>query len=263
MHYKPVFCFFLSLFISTANAQEKCLKHSHSHNDYKQAQPLTDALKNKFSSVEADVFLKKGELFVSHFHPAAKSPSLETLYLKPLKELAEKQNGIIYTNASLILLIDIKSDAEKTYAALKILLSKYGGLLTRYENGKIINGAVTIILSGNKPYRTLPGEELRYAFIDQNLFTLDQPLKDVAFIMASTKYSRILKWQGKGNIPYKEKQKLTLLVKQAHSQGKIVRLWASPERSNVWKELLDCGVDLINTDELQKLNTFLSSALPF
>lgn len=50
-------------------AQECCLKNAHSHNDYKQKHPLSDALKNKFNSIEADVFLINGKLIVSHVHP--------------------------------------------------------------------------------------------------------------------------------------------------------------------------------------------------
>ncbi|WP_317193247.1 hypothetical protein [Mucilaginibacter segetis] len=43
----------------------------------------------------------------------------------------------------------------------------------------------------------------------------------------------------------------------AHKFGKRVRLWASPENTAVWKELLSCGVDLINTDKLAELKKFL------
>ena len=58
-------------------------------------------------------------------------------------------------------------------------------------------------------------------------------------------------------IPADEKQKLTELITQAHQQHKKVRLWASPENKAVWKELLSCGVDLINTDNLEELRQFL------
>ena len=246
---------FLSLIV--ANAQDSSLKHSHSHNDYKQDHPLTDALKNKFSSIEVDVFLIKGELVVSHVHPVFKKQSLEIMYLKPIKELYEKQRGVIYSDAPLVLLIDIKSDAEKTYAALSILLKSYSSILTRYENGEIIQGAVTIILSGHKAHEMLQKENLRYAFIDQNLLTLEQPAQNKTYLMASEKYSNVLKWKGSGPIPEKEKKKLTAIVKCAHEQGKLIRLWASPENENVWKELLNCDVDLISTNELEKLRRFL------
>ena len=75
--------------------------------------------------------------------------------------------------------------------------------------------------------------------------------------MASTKYSNVLKWKGKGEIPKEEKEKLITLVNQAHKEDKVVRLWASPENKKVWTELLNCGVDLINTDKLEMLGAFL------
>jgi hypothetical protein len=40
--------------------------------------------------------------------------------------------------------------------------------------------------------------------------------------------------------------------------GAKVRLWASPERKAVWDELLKCGVDLINTDQLVTLKNYLN-----
>ena len=58
-------------------------------------------------------------------------------------------------------------------------------------------------------------------------------------------------------MPVKERDKLHSFVNMAHKQGKKVRLWASPEREEVWRELLACGVDLINTDELIVLKQFL------
>jgi hypothetical protein len=79
------------------------------------------------------------------------------------------------------------------------------------------------------------------------------------FLAASAKYSDVLSWRGKGVIPETEKAKLVQLTASAHEQGKKVRLWASPENETVWKMLLECGVDLISTDKLEKLKLFLES----
>ncbi|HEY0029820.1 MAG TPA: phosphatidylinositol-specific phospholipase C/glycerophosphodiester phosphodiesterase family protein [Bacteroidia bacterium] len=261
MYLKPLLCLIFIFTCFSGKAQGPCLKNAHSHNDYRQKRPLSDALQNGFNSMEADVFLVKGQLLVSHLPPRSKKcSSLEALYLLPLKTLFDKQQGMVYSNGSLILLIDIKSNATDTYRLLSKLLEQYRAMLTRYEDGKIIAGAVTIILSGNKPYEELQKEKTRFAFIDQSLLELDQPRQEDLCLMASTKYSSILKWKGKGLIPAKEKNKLMQLVKQAHEQGKKVRLWASPENKIVWKELLDCGVDLINTNKLEELKLFLASS---
>ena len=154
-------------------------------------------------------------------------------------------------------MIELKSDAPRTYAALDKLLFKYKNILTRYENGKITKRAITVIITGNKPYKELQDQNTRFAFIDQNLLSLNDSTSNLLCPLASTKYSNVLSWKGKGKIPVDEKQKLVEIVTLAHSQNKKVRLWASPEKKNVWKELLDCGVDLINTNELEDLKQFL------
>jgi hypothetical protein len=37
----------------------------------------------------------------------------------------------------------------------------------------------------------------------------------------------------------------------------MVRFWATPEKPEVWRELLKAEVDLINTDKLAELREFL------
>lgn len=253
---------YILLFIPSLNSfsQDCILLNAHAHNDYKHKHPLSDALQNKFASIEADIFLINNELIVSHTRPFfKKKKTLENLYLKPLLDSCLKNNGMVYKECdeSIILLIDIKTDATETYKELKKYLDKYKSILSKYENGEVITNAVTIVLTGNKPYDAVQKETIRYAFIDQSLTSLDKPFDSSFCFMTSTKYSNVLSWEGKGEIPKAEKEKLIALVNQAHQQGKKVRLWASPENIIVWKALLDCGVDLINTDELKKLNSFL------
>jgi hypothetical protein len=36
-----------------------------------------------------------------------------------------------------------------------------------------------------------------------------------------------------------------------------LRLWGTPDAPAMWKELRDAGVDLINTDKLPELRSFL------
>jgi hypothetical protein len=80
--------------------------------------------------------------------------------------------------------------------------------------------------------------------------------------MASCKYSKLLNWRGIGILPEIEKQRLCAFVEIAHKFGRKVRLWASPENTHVWRTLLACGVDLINTDKLEELKRFLTADKP-
>ncbi len=242
------------------NAQQERLEKSHSHNDYLQKHPLTDALKNRFASIEVDVFLVKGELIVSHTHPFFKKQTLEELYLKPLAKIWKERGQEIYRDTPLILLIDIKSDAEKTYPVLKELLKKYAVMFSEWPGGQVRLGAISIILSGNTPTEQIRAESFRHiAFLDQDLLGSKTQKLPGTCMMLSTKYSKLVHWRGRGKMPEKEKQKLTELVREAHHNGFIVRLWASPEKKKVWKELLDCGVDLICTDKITMLSEFLNA----
>jgi hypothetical protein len=133
-------------------------------------------------------------------------------------------------------------------------------MLTSYHNGVVTDGAVTVVLSGHKPYRMLESENTRFAFIDEDLRRVQHdPMSTNIFTMASCKYSKLLSWDGKGPIPVWQERRLRNFVAMAHRLGSKVRLWASPEKKVVWDELLSCGVDLINTDHLSTLRDYLSS----
>lgn len=271
MHLNPVrahrHIFILLIMLTTLHikgrAQSFPLLNGFAHNDYRHKHPLYDALDNGFTNIEADIFLKDDRLVVAHVFPYFKGKrTLENLYLKPLMERVNNNNGKVYPgyNNPVILMIDIKTNAGDTYTALKPLLEKYRSMLSAYENGRVIPGAVTIVLSGHKPYRSIEREQCRLAFIDEDLRKVSRDSVSVnVFTMASCKYSRLLKWDGTGLISATEKNRLCAFVVLAHRMGEKVRLWASPENKVVWDELLNCGVDLINTDRLPALKNYLAS----
>lgn len=58
-------------------------------------------------------------------------------------------------------------------------------------------------------------------------------------------------------MPEAERGRLKEFVSKAHKRGRLVRFWATPEKPALWKELLMADVDLINTDNLAELRTFL------
>jgi glycerophosphoryl diester phosphodiesterase len=219
---------------------------------------LFDALDNGFTYVEADVYLRKGQLVVAHMLPVLQpSRTLEKLYLNPLSHFFKNDSmGITYP--PITLMIDIKSNPEKTYQALAGLLHRYESLLSYYENGTLYKRAVTIVITGNKPVRTIKNLDCRYVFIDEDLIQMAKEKNPAnLFPIASCRYGRILGRNGEETLSKEEKQNLCRYVQIAHQNGKIVRLWASPENTIVWKELLSCGVDLINTNKLAALKTFL------
>jgi hypothetical protein len=247
--------------LHVARSQSVPLPNAFAHNDYSHKHPLYDALQNGYTNIEADIFLLHNNLVVAHINPYFKGHrQLENLYFKPLLEHINENSGQIYQGYAnpVTLMIDIKTEANSTYAALKPLLEKYKSILTKYENGKVVPGLITVVLSGHKPYDVIKGEKSRLAFIDEDL---RKTARDTSYVnvceMASCKYSNLIQWRGNGVFSDVEKDRLRAYVEMAHKSGEKVRLWASPDNKAVWNELLKCGVDLINTDKLVALKNFL------
>jgi len=250
--------FTLLIFISLKSySQQIPLANGFAHNDYWHKRPLFDALDNGFAHIETDIYLRHGRLIVAHMLPALHpNRNLEDLYFKPLKErITGPDKKLSYP---VTLMIDIKSGAEDTYRELEVLLKKYKGIISSYENHRFIPRQLTIVLTGHKPEKTLKAQASRLAFMDEDLMKTGKDTLTTNFYQtASCRYSRMLNWDGTGAMPESEKSRLCQYVKKAHQFGKKVRLWASPENKTVWKELLNCGVDLINTDKLVELKDFL------
>ena len=261
-HLKFVFFVIIALTAFTARAQRSPLPKAFAHNDYWHNRPLYDALDHGFLNVEADIYLRDDELLVAHILPSfQKRRTLEQLYLKPLLDYYKGDNKEIkYPLYPITLMIDIKSDADKTYAKLAEVLKNYKSILSSYDNGVLTPGKVTIVLTGNKPYQMINGQTERYAFIDEDLMQVrTDTVSNKVYQTASCKYSRLLNWTGKGPMPENQRQLLISYVAVAHHYKKRVRLWASPENKEVWRALLDCDVDLINTDKLAELRDFFEN----
>jgi Glycerophosphoryl diester phosphodiesterase family len=235
------------------------LANAHAHNDYLHARPLMDALDHGFTSVEADVFPVDGKLLVGHTRNALKPErTLESLYLAPLAERVRQNGGFVYEgNSRFFLLIDIKRDPQEAYQELQSLFAKYSSMLTTIESGKVRPGAVTVVLTGYTPKIESAGSGPRYAGLDGRMSDLDSRSPAHLMPMVSDNWTKQFHWDGNGAIPDDERAKLRGIVKKAHASGRVVRFWATPEKETVWRELRAAGVDLINTDELDRLAAFL------
>jgi hypothetical protein len=245
------------------------LERAHAHNDYEHDRPLYDALGNGFKSVEADVWLVDGELLVAHDREDVRDGrTLESLYLAPLRELVKRGGGSVYPGDPdpFTLLIDIKSDAVETYLALHRELRRHQQILTRFTPGGVNSGAVTAIVSGNRPRQLMEQQQVRYAAYDGRLSDLGTSTDPALVPLISDNWTRHFTWQGIGPMPEAERAKLSAIVATAHANGQRVRFWATPEvapqREAVWQELLAAQVDYINTDHLDALREFLLSQDP-
>lgn len=249
-------------FIGASNAAQPVapMVQAHSHNDYLQKRPLLDALDQGFCSVEADIFLVGGQLLVGHYESQL-SPgrTIQALYLDPLRERVRANGGSVYPGGpGFHLLIDIKRDAEKVYETLGVLLEGYRSILTRFEENRTFTNAITITLSGDRPRDLMLSQKVRWMAFDGRITDLEGELSPHFMTLVSDSWFNHFKWKGIGEFPASEREQLRSLVAKAHEQRRRIRFWGGPDNAPAWRELLEAGVDLINTDHLQDLSQFLS-----
>lgn len=198
---------------------------------------------------------------------------MDELYLDPLQRLKEQHdNGGIYADGTpLILLIDIKSRGLATYQRLNEILAWYEaqspGLFTVYARDKsgnytIAPGAVTLIISGNRPKKYMESQKVRYAGYDGREDDIGKNVNPGLMPMISdnwrTFFNNDLDWDGTESIPEAVNVKLDDLVSQVQRENKIFRFWNLPrDAPNVWNTLYEAGVDLINTDDPQGLSSVI------
>lgn len=235
------------------------LKNTHSHNDYEQERPLAEALEQGFRSVEADIHWVDNRLLVAHdLVDAQPEKTLDRMYLEPLWRIFQAKGKIHQGETDLILLIDFKSNAETTYAALQSDLSRYEAMLTRLREGKVIQGAVTVVISGNRPRALMERQANRLCFLDGRPEDLGRSIPNSLIPLVSSNWKSHFKWDGSGAMPENERDLLADIVQMAGKEGKLLRFWATPDVEAAWGELGRAGVGLINTDHLAEMRKFLS-----
>jgi glycerophosphoryl diester phosphodiesterase len=242
---------------ASAPAAPAVLIRAYAHNDYNHDRPLFDALAHGFFGVEADVHLRGEELFVAHTGGGIKpGRTLRALYLDPLLKLVRQNHGRVYPNGpkGFLLMIEFKSGAEESYMTLEQMLQPYREMLTVYYEDRIKEGAVTISITGHRPNDLLKAEPLRYAGIDGDFHDLKETHKTL-FPTMSDDFNSYFSWHGE--LSRSDRERLRKMVALAHKYDRKIRLYGIPANEALWEELYSAGVDLINTDDLDKLRDFL------
>jgi len=239
----------------TASAQpyEYSVANAHSHNDYNNLVPFYDAYTNGFGSIEADILLQDGILYVGHGVDDIKlKRTLEDYYLRPLQADVQKNNGHPYANPNqpLQLLIDIKTDSISTVDSLVALLKKYPDLISART--------IKWVITGNRPDPSLFVSYPSFIWFDGEIgkhYTEDELSK---IVMMSGDMKEFTDWNGKSNLPAADELKLKSLVENVHQLKKAIRFWDAPDIINTWYQLMHLQVDYINTDHIRELGTFLN-----
>lgn len=219
----------------------------HAHNDYAQHRPLLSAaLQAGMTSIEVDVYPRRGKLCVAHLPLFLGGKiDLEEGYFKPL-------NAMDTLPYPLILMIDIKDRSEQAYVLIRELAERYSGLVTWFDvQGRVARpGRVELLLSGSKPWQAMAADTLLPARMDAGPDRLGSLLWTAALApRLSLRYP--FRWRGRGAMPEREQALLRDWVQKTHDDGRQLRFWAIPQRPAVWEALLDAGVDWLNIDNVR------------
>jgi hypothetical protein len=78
--------------------------------------------------------------------------------------------------------------------------------------------------------------------------------------LVSDDWRELFTWVGGVEpMPVPEKRALIELVEKAHAQDRRLRFWRTFDLPELWAELAENGVDLIGTDDVEKLAAFLEA----
>ena len=143
----------------------------HSHNDYWRRVPLYSAIEAGCISIEADVWLIEGEIYVGHSRASLTNErTFANLYINPLLDILAHQNpttsfhpngnssldGVFDTTPekSLVLLIDFKTDGPEIWphiiSSLEPLRAR--NYLSHHDENRMIQGPLTVVGTGNTPF---------------------------------------------------------------------------------------------------------------
>jgi len=250
----------LSCYSTSSRAQEVAIKiqyhRGHSHNDYKQEQPLLDALRLGYRSIEADIHPCKGHLKVCHNETdiLSNEPDLDRLYLTPLDSIINANDGFVYPgdSAVVILMIDLKTKKKKSIRLLRRLLKKYKHLLYQRKDGIDTWGPIQILLSGDPDLKQLERLALPYLFIDGRFEREYSAAIQLMVTRISGNYNKLI-----NRLP-KEQRIPTIksYVKHCQDRNQKLRFWATSDNEETWNLLTNLGVDWIGVDDLEKYHKY-------
>jgi len=246
----------LCLLFSKAEAQSGLSSNNgHSHNDYHQPIPLLSSYHAGMGSIEADVFLKNGQLYVAHDSTEiSQDATLRKLYLEPLAKFYVKNGNRPYQNPAykLQLVIDIKDDHQRVLPALIKELESFNTIFDQTKNPK----AITIAISGDVPAPAAFQNYPEYISFDGRPYIEYTSAQLKRVVMISDDIKNYTVWNGKGTPTKADELKLKSAIEKAHQQQKPFRFWGTQDSQNTWLELQRMGVDWINTDQPERLHDF-------
>lgn len=233
----------------------------HAHNAYLQPAFVYTALSYGVRSIEVDVWLYRDELYVGHdpfqltrgrtfskfavdavlkaveqanAGNAAKNPrGEEAQFFADLQQSLGVPDWWGYYGdvaTPIQLLIDIKTDGNETWPKVVEQLQplRERGYLARYEDGKVIPGAVLVVGTGNTPAEQLVDRHQRDVFIDGPLGNFSKSIggrdgsaqwNSTLSPIASVDFAKITSWTGVDEASDEVRQNITKTLDDAHGEA--------------------------------------------
>lgn len=234
----------LLLFPAVAIAQQ-----IYAPNDNEKSRPFTEAYEQRADFIEVSVWLVNGKLVVADaLNKVDTIKTLEALYLNPILKLFEQYKDHVSQRRdyTFSLVINIKDDFEKAIPKLVTLLEPNLGAFHR----GIHPSAVRIVITGNRPKAAALFDYPAFLFFDGSPSEIydTETLQRIALV--SDNFQGFSRWDGTGNLPDVDRDKLKRVIRRAHDDGKPFRFRNIPDMPNAWKQLRKAGVDVITTDKV-------------
>jgi hypothetical protein len=230
--------------------------------------PLPDVLRHGLAGLTVRVRPgPQDELYLGADDPVP-GRTLHRLVLTPLLGRAQAGGGRLRRDQSVPFRLVIEfggPDRDATtllraYELLERRLRERSPLLSRCVGGLPEPGAVTVSVAGIVDVRgLLAAQRERYLFVDGSFDDVGDPSAPPELVpMISEPWSRWFGWDGREPFASEERHLLHALVRDAHADGRTVRICEVPSGSRrirraVWDELLAAGVDVIGDTDLRML----------
>ncbi|MFD0795176.1 hypothetical protein ACFQZX_16255 [Mucilaginibacter litoreus] len=237
----------LVLFAGVSSAQKTYTQASiHSHNDYTRPQAFYNAYNAGVGFIEADVYLRNGKLMVAHDSSQISADrTLNTLYLQPLQKVQRPVTLVI--------------DLKESYAPLLIEVLRELQPIKTMLNAGDGKSPVTILITGNRPAPADYDKYPPYILFDDDLQKPHNAEQWKRVAEVSLNFANYSAWKGEGELSKKDEAVLKSVVNAVHAAGKKVRFWGNPDNVAGWQKLMDIGVDILNTDKIDELKSFIAA----
>ncbi len=235
--------------------QNPLVTRAHSHNDYMQVRPLDEALDNGFNSIEVDVFPVNGELLVAHNEKDIKpEKTIQSMYLDKLSARAKANHGAIYpgSKTTFWVLVDVKKNGEEAYRTFKTILDRYPELKPSGRKSK-----VRFVISGNRAFDLIAADNGKWAGIDGELKDMGKKYSVDQMPWISGNWASLFPYKGESEFPSDHITKMETMVRAIHAEHRLVRFWGTPDSESTWQVQWRAGVDLINTDRVAGLRSWI------